>query len=360
MRSLEISVPPANEDLKYPIKIGVGILQDALNSVVDWDRFSKAVLVSDRTIADLHLPAVSEAVPLELETILVPCGEACKDFSSLEMLWRELAKLNCDRSALLLNLGGGSLCDLAAFAAATYLRGISFIQLPTTLLAQFDACIGNKCGINLDHLKNRIGVFVAPLAVVMDTSLLESLSDRDYYAGFAELVKHACITESGLFEKLEELPSGRLGAIDLVDLVYQSCHIKAQIVTADIREQGPRKVLNFGHTFGHAIETLSHKGTPLVHGEAIAIGMLLAAKLSEISGRISSTEVGRLKRLLEKFSLPTQVPTEFKFEAVYQLCKTDKKNRSGKINWTLLESLGDASFDNLLEESLVKKAFESI
>ena len=276
------------------------------------------------------------------ESIVVPDGEASKSWPTLQDVLTRLLEINAERSTTLVALGGGVVGDVGGFAAAIYQRGMPFVQVPTTLLAQVDSSVGGKTGINHALGKNMIGAFHQPRAVVIDTDCLRTLPDRELCAGLAEVIKTAAIRSPAFFEWLEEnLP--RLIAREpdaLVHAVTASCRIKAEIVAADEREAGERALLNFGHTFGHAIEAGVGYGEWL-HGEAVAAGMVLAARLSERLGTIDRADVLRLRRLLERAGLPVDAP-RLGTDRYLALMGRDKKVVAGSMRFVLLRSLGEA------------------
>jgi 3-dehydroquinate synthase len=273
---------------------------------------------------------------------VVPDGEAFKSWSTLHDVLTRLLEQKAERATTLIALGGGVVGDLTGFAAAIYQRGIPFVQVPTTLLAQVDSSVGGKTGINHPLGKNMIGAFHQPRAVLIDTDCLTTLPDRELAAGLAEVIKTAAIRDRVFFEWLEENVE-RLTAREpaaLVQAVTQSCRVKAAVVAADERERGERALLNFGHTFGHAIETGVGYGEWL-HGEAVAAGMVLAARLSERMGFIAGAEVRRLRTLLERARLPVEAP-RLGADRYLELMRHDKKVASGKIRFVLLRGIGDA------------------
>jgi 3-dehydroquinate synthase len=288
------------------------------------------------------LQASLSAAGVKSETIVVPDGEAHKSWATLHDVLTRLLELKAERSTTLVALGGGVVGDLAGFAAAIFQRGMPFVQIPTTLLAQVDSSVGGKTGVNHPLGKNLIGAFHQPRAVLIDTDCLRTLPEREVIAGLAEVIKYGAIRERAFFEWLEsELP--RLIARDadaLVHAITESCRIKAQVVAADEREEGVRALLNFGHTFGHAIEAGVGYGDWL-HGEAVAAGMVLAAELSERLGMIATADAVRLRALLERAGLPVVAPP-LGAERYLALMSHDKKVVAGALRFVLLERLGAA------------------
>jgi 3-dehydroquinate synthase len=303
------------------------------------------VIVSNPVVAAhwlAPLRASLSAAGIACESILVPDGETHKSWATLHDLLTRLLEVHAERSTTLVALGGGVVGDLTGFAAAIYQRGMPFVQVPTTLLAQVDSSVGGKTGVNHPLGKNMIGAFHQPRAVVIDTDCLSTLPDRELAAGLAEVVKTAAIRDVPFFEWLEtNVPRIKARDADaLVHVVAESCRIKAEIVGADEREEGERALLNFGHTFGHAIETGVGYGEWL-HGEAVAAGMVLAAELSQRLGLIAGADVERLRALLQRAGLPVDAP-RLGVDRYVALMSRDKKVVAGAIRFVLLRGLGDA------------------
>jgi 3-dehydroquinate synthase len=326
----------------YPIHIGAGLMAHAaLYAPHVGGRL--AAIVTNVTVAPLYaarLEAALSAAGATCQRIVLPDGEANKDWRTLESIFDALLQAQADRRTVLVALGGGVVGDMAGFAAATYQRGVAHLQVPTTLLAQVDSSVGGKTAINHPLGKNMIGAFHQPLAVVADTSTLETLPAREYAAGLAEVAKYGAIFDAGFLAWLEA-NAGALRDRDASALAYairRSCEIKALIVAEDERESGRRALLNFGHTFGHAIESAMGYGEVL-HGEAVATGMALAARLSARQGRIAAQDAERLVALLERLGLDVKAP-RFAPELWLRYMGRDKKNEAGRITLILLDSLG--------------------
>ena len=294
-----------------------------------------AILVDENTKRDClsKLPQIENALIIEIKS-----GEQYKNISTCSFIWEQLTINNFDRNSLLINLGGGVIGDMGGFCAATYKRGLEFIHIPTTLLAMVDASVGGKLGIDFKGFKNQIGLFNNPKAVLISSVFLETLAESELKSGFAEVVKHALISDNSLWLKLKNTPFTDL---DWEDIINTSVQIKNKIVLADPFEKGERKKLNFGHTFGHAIESYYlEKGTPISHGEAVFMGMILETKISDLS----ESDKNEIKNyVLNNFALP-YTP---KKSSLHKFLINDKKNQNGKINFTLLNGIGDCSFDNL-------------
>jgi 3-dehydroquinate synthase len=329
----------------YPIHIGRALLT-GIGNLLPGTRSGRAVIVTNPVVAALHLDPLQkglERAGMRYHLIVVPDGEAHKDSAALYEIHTRLLELKAERSTMLIALGGGVIGDLAGFAAATYQRGMPLVQIPTTLLAQVDSSVGGKTAVNHPLGKNMIGAFYQPSAVIIDSATLSTLPDREYASGLAEVVKYGAIRSPELFAWLEsnvELLRGRDDTA-LTQAIHESCRIKAEIVAADEREMGERALLNFGHTFGHAIEVGTGYGTWL-HGEAVAAGMVLAGELSVRVTGMPRGENERLRRLLSRFGLPVDPPA-LGCDRYLELMARDKKVEAGKLRLVLLEALGRAT-----------------
>jgi len=288
--------------------------------------------------------------------IVVPDGEQAKGWDTLEKIFDELLAARCGRDTLLIALGGGVVGDLAGFAAAVYQRGMPFLQLPTTLLAQVDSSVGGKTAINHRRGKNMIGAFHQPRAVISDVTTLDSLPDRELRAGLAEVIKHALALDLPFVDWLEANIEQLLARdrASLVQAIKRCCELKARVVAADERETGERALLNFGHTFGHAIEAGTGYGAWL-HGEAIAVGMVMASELSQREGLIRAPEVQRVRNLVARAGLPVKGPA-LAPEKLMELMAVDKKAAQGKLRFVVLEALGRASLRGAVEEKRILEA----
>jgi 3-dehydroquinate synthase len=340
----------------YAIDVCSGLISQALPPNV-LAGISKAVLISNEVVYPLYgerLRANLTASGLSVESVVLPDGESHKDWHTLNMIFDALLAGSCDRKTLLVALGGGVVGDMVGFAAATYQRGIAFVQVPTTLLAQVDSSVGGKTAINHPLGKNMIGAFHQPKYVLVDTDVLQSLPDREYKAGLAEVIKYGAALDLKFFEWLES----NIGALNqrtpasLAYAIRRSCEIKAGVVAGDEFESnkdGGRALLNFGHTFGHAIETGLGYGVWL-HGEAVACGMAMAARLSAELGKISAVEMERLHDLIKRAGLVTD-PPPIGAETMLAHMSRDKKNESGTIKLILQSALGESSIDATVSRS---------
>jgi 3-dehydroquinate synthase len=352
------SISVALGERSYPISIGAGILE-APALYASHLAGGSAAVVTNAVVAPLYLAKVGaalEAAGARVTQIVVPDGEQAKGWQTLEVVYDALLAARCGRDTLIVALGGGVVGDLAGFAAATYQRGVAYVQVPTTLLAQVDSSVGGKTAINHSRGKNMIGAFHQPQAVISDVATLDSLPDRELRAGMAEVIKHGLALDAAFVEWLEENMS-RLLARERDALSYairRCCELKAGIVAQDERESGARALLNLGHTFGHAIEAGMGYGAWL-HGEAVAAGMVMAAELSLRKRLISERDVARVRTLVQRAGLPTQGP-DLPMSQMLELMALDKKAARGKARFILLDAIGRASLRADLEESMVSEA----
>jgi len=328
----------------YPIEIGTGNLPESGRFLLTRRQVSHSVIITDAHVENRHAMAVAESLSdadITVDLLVVDPGEATKCSEVLEGLWNKLLDLGADRRTVITAVGGGVIGDLAGFVAASYTRGLGFLQIPTTLLAQVDSSVGGKVGINLAGGKNMVGAFWQPMGVVIDTAVLDTLPVRDYRSGLAEVVKYGVILDADFFAYLEANVAG-LNARDpevLRYIVARSCELKAQVVSRDEREEtGLRAVLNYGHTFCHAFETLTGY-EKLLHGEAVSIGMMCAARLAERLGRIDNELTDRQYKLLTALGLPTAVP-DVDFDEAIRVMGRDKKVEHGKLRFVLPTKMG--------------------
>lgn len=338
---VRVSTPGAD----YDILIGAGLVS-APGSFAGLPRAAHGVVVSNPVVDALHGAALRAALAphyARISTVLLPDGEAHKDWPTLNLIFDHLLGQGCDRQTVLFALGGGVVGDITGFAAACYMRGVPFVQVPTTLLAQVDSSVGGKTAVNHPLGKNMVGAFYQPVRVVCDLDTLATLPPRELSAGLAEVIKYGPIADAAFMDWTEaNMAALRAGDRDaLAHAVQRSCEIKAAVVGQDERESGLRAILNFGHTFGHAIEAGMGYGAWL-HGEAVGCGMVLAAELSALLGRVPMEFVSRLKRLVAAAGLPVQAPA-MAGERWLQLMRLDKKAQAGEIRFVLIDRPGLAS-----------------
>ncbi|HET9819768.1 MAG TPA: 3-dehydroquinate synthase [Rhodanobacteraceae bacterium] len=367
---IEVDVPGRS----YPVRIGPRLLDDA-TAWSDAIRGTHGLIVSDSHVAPLYAQRLRDALEriplptgggvrragedparvLRIDTLVLPAGEAHKNLAAAAQVFDALAQLGATRDACVLALGGGVVGDIAGFAAACWMRGIDFVQVPTTLLAMVDASVGGKTGVDHPAGKNLIGAFHQPRAVIADLDTLATLPERELHAGLAEVIKTACIGDADFFAWLEAHADALLArdADALTHTIATCCRFKAGVVARDEREAGERALLNFGHTFGHAIEAETGYGA-LLHGEAIAIGMVLAARLSTRLGLASDTDAQRLHGLLQRLGLPTSPPAGIDSDALLTRMQLDKKNRVGALRLILWRGIGRAQIADNVDADMIR------
>jgi 3-dehydroquinate synthase len=318
----------------------------------------RAAIVTNAVVAPLYLERVSRALSqggTTVTPIIVEDGEQAKDWRTLERVFDALLAARCGRDTVIVALGGGVVGDLAGFAAAVYQRGVPFIQVPTTLLAQVDSSVGGKTAINHPRGKNMVGAFHQPLAVISDTATLGSLPERELRAGLAEVIKHALILDATFADWLEQNLPALLNREPraMAHAVRRSCELKAQVVAADEREIGLRAILNFGHTFGHAFEAGLGYGEWL-HGEAVAAGMVMATELSVRVGLLGRTDAARVRALVGRAGLPVAGPA-LSPERILELMQVDKKAAAGRLRFVLLRAIGAAEVRGDIDDEVIRE-----
>lgn len=330
----------------------------SLTDLLAQKKYSKIFILTDEQTGEHCLPVLQAKLPdlTEFDIIEVPNGEENKTIDFCIGIWRMLLDFEADRSAVLINLGGGVVTDMGGFAASTFKRGIDFIQIPTTLLSQVDASVGGKTGIDMDHVKNVIGTFTQPQAVIIATDFLKTLSDRQMNSGFAEVIKHGIIADAGFFEEIIALENAK----DMTEpQIQKSIAIKNKVVLEDPFEKGIRKILNFGHTIGHAIESwsLNNEKNPLLHGEAIAIGMICEAYLAKKLVGLSEADLEHITLTFLKYFDHYKMKQGIA-EQLLEIMKQDKKNSSGNINFSLPDKIGHCEIDVVIDHNLIKESLE--
>ena len=345
----------------YDILIGAGLIDDAESFAVPRAAGRDALIVSNPTVAAHYADRLGrslERLHRRVHRVDLPDGERHKHWQTLNPVFDALLEQGCDRRTVLYALGGGVVGDMAGFAAACYMRGVDYVQVPTTLLAQVDSSVGGKTGINHPAGKNMIGAFYQPLRVVADLATLDTLPPREVAAGLAEVIKYGAVADDAFLGWIESHVDA-LKALDkpaLAHAVRRSCELKAAVVGADEREAGLRAILNFGHTFGHAIEAGLGYGEWL-HGEAVGCGMVLAAELSARCGLVDASLADRLARVVERAGLPVRAPA-LGAERYLELMRVDKKAEGGRIRFVLLEGAGRAGLHHA-DDAVVARVIES-
>lgn len=346
----------------YNITIGRGL---DIGKVVKSAGGTRVLIVSDSTVDRLYGPCCErqmQAAGVAVRRVAVPAGETTKNLKWVSFLYNKALDFSMDRTAIIVALGGGVVGDLAGFTAATFLRGIRLVQVPTTLLAMVDSSVGGKTGVNLPQGKNLVGSFYQPFAVAADLDALKTLPDREYCSGLAEVVKYGVISDAGLFELLEREKSRIMKRqVKLVgEIVARCCGIKAAVVSRDERENGLRGILNFGHTLGHAVEAVDGYRT-LLHGEAVSIGMAYAATVSIKEAGFPVSDCCRLVDLLVAFHLPVDVPRKrFPWSRIRHAMDADKKSRTSMPRFVLAERIGSVAVGRAVSDSVLEKSFKGV
>lgn len=335
----------------YKIYLGENILP-LIGSELQKLKASSALIVTNTTVGPLYEEQISNIcnAVVRTESVRLPDGEAYKNWDSVLMILNKLAGMKADRKSVVIALGGGVVGDLAGFAASIYMRGIRFIQVPTTLLAQVDSSVGGKTGMNMPYGKNMVGSFYQPSVVIADSNVLRTLPAREISAGLGEIIKHGMLADKDYFAELEAKMEQlrELEAEEIAKIVAGSCRIKSAVVSEDEKEAGRRACLNLGHTFGHAIEKLTGYGTWL-HGEAVGCGLLLAAQTGRKLGKVSEEEVSKVELLLKRANLPTRIEG-LSIDDAIEAMRGDKKSTSGVNHFVLMDGLGKSYVSEVPEE----------
>lgn len=359
MHQLQVSL----SERSYPIIIAAGVLSRVAAYIAPYIRAPRIVIVTDSHVAPLYLERVvaeCKSHAIDVKTIILPAGESTKSLSQFSLLIEQLLQMKPDRQLCLVALGGGVIGDITGFAASVLLRGVDFIQIPTSLLAQVDSSVGGKTGINSASGKNLIGTFYQPKLVLIDTDTFDTLPERERRAGYAEILKYGLLGDKEFYHWLDrhvlEILSGNKEL--LARAIYKSCEMKATIVARDEREADVRALLNYGHTLAHALEAETGFCDLLLHGEAVAIGMVFAATLSHALGLIEARDVTSLRMHVEKAglkALPQHIRKEWDEAALMAHMQADKKAENGTLTFVLLRGTGDAFVQKNVDSTLVRK-----
>ncbi len=348
-------------DRTYSIQIGVDLLETLGESFESLQLGKKCAVITDDRVGPLYAERVLQSLKsanITAVLLAVPAGEKSKSLPVAEGLLEKMADAGLDRSSMVIALGGGVIGDLAGFVAAIYFRGIPYIQIPTTVLAQVDSSIGGKTGVNLATGKNLVGSFHQPRAVFADVSTLQTLPEREFNEGFAEVIKHAIIRDAALFEKLQSFDRSNID--DLTSIIRRNIEIKAAIVSQDEMETlGLRALLNFGHTIGHGIENAAGYGN-LLHGEAISLGIVAAARLSVAKAGMPPTDLDAIEALLIRFQLPTRLPSNISTDSILTALQKDKKFSAGQIRFVLSPGIGDAFLSSSIGMEDIRREIEAL
>jgi len=349
--AIEVPVPLA--DHSYRVVVGSGLLTCAGARIRDVSKASRCALVTDSIVGPLYAETVRRSLEesgFDVVIITVPSGESSKSLTQVAFVCDAMIAAGLDRSGLLVALGGGVVGDLAGFVAAIYYRGIPFVQIPTTIVAQVDSSIGGKTGVNAAGGKNLLGAFHQPVLVLADVSTLSTLPEREFNEGFAEVIKHAAIRDRAMLDHLD----------DLTSLVARNVAIKAAIVTEDEFEtKGVRALLNFGHTIGHGIEAAAGYGR-FLHGEAISLGLVAACRLSVQKAGLPSGDAALLISMLARYRLPLQLPADISTDNILQALRKDKKFHAGAVRFVLLRAIGEAFVSSEITETDIVDAIEGL
>jgi 3-dehydroquinate synthase len=358
MEKLAITIP-ATSQTTYPIFIGKNLIEK-ISELFSLQKYSKIIVLSDENIAPYFLNKTLTSLPKDTTSCVLKPGEKEKNIESLQKIWKHLHDIDADRKTLLINLGGGVIGDIGGFAASTYKRGIDFINIPTTVLAQVDESVGGKTGFDFAGIKNLIGTFDQPNAVIIDVETLKTLPEREFISGFAEIIKHGIIKDKNYFKKVTSKKPLDFTEDQLVEIIKESCEIKASVVEKDEKETGLRKLVNFGHTVGHAVEALSiETDKPLLHGEAISIGMVIESQMAHELGLISKEDIDTIATSLDKAGLPIKIPP-FDSNEIIKKMKSDKKNSNGNINFTLIKKIGEGVIDQIIDEENIRETLSEL
>jgi 3-dehydroquinate synthase len=345
----------------YSIYIGEDNLYE-IDTMIDFSKYSNIFILTDEKIQRLYQHTINKIFENKsIKVFAVKEGEISKSLEVYAQIIGQLVEFKFDRKALMVNIGGGMITDLGGFVASTYQRGIDFINISTSIEGMVDASVGGKNGINFGNYKNYIGTFNQPNAVIIDVKTLETLDDRNFTAGWSEIIKHGLIYDKSYFKKVTSRKPREFINSELIEIIAGSCEIKKSVVEADEKEGGVRKILNFGHTIGHAIESISFDYERLLHGEAIAIGMVAEAYISYKLDYISLSDFNNIKNSIFNAGLPIQIPFELDGKVeLNELIKKDKKNFDGKIKWTLIKNIGNCLFDIEVDDKIIDDALNQI
>ncbi|BAU62975.1 3-dehydroquinate synthase [Stanieria sp. NIES-3757] len=362
MTSITVNLP----ETAYEIVISPGCLSELGNQMKKLNVGKKVLVVSNPEIFNVYGDTCLQSLEtagFEVEHHLIPAGETYKTLQSIEQVYDTAFKHHLERSSTLVALGGGVIGDMTGFAAATWLRGVNFIQVPTTLLAMVDASVGGKTGVNHPQGKNLIGAFYQPKLVLIDPDVLKTLPEREFRAGMAEVIKYGIIWDADLFSKLEQAEQidsfAGISSELLETILVRSTQAKADVVSQDEKEAGLRAILNYGHTIGHAVESLTNY-EQFVHGEAVAIGMVAAGKIATQMGLWTEEEATRQDRLIKKTGLPTTIPAELDLDDILATLQSDKKVKAGKVRFILPTQIGKVEISDRVTAEIIHQAILAI
>lgn len=356
------NIPLELGDDSYDIRVAVGMRTNFAPQLAELNKGQKWVVLTQQAIFDLYAPVIDDLRDngFDIGVIIIPGDESAKNIAEADKVWTQMVALGCDRSSVLLALGGGVVGDLGGFVAATYMRGIPYVQIPTTLLAMIDSAIGGKTAVNLAAGKNLVGAIYQPKAVLVDPGFLQTLPARNVVSSLAEAVKYGFIRDRSIFDtfatRFDDLVSLRDKDL-LSEIIVKSCTIKAQIVSGDQFENGERRLLNYGHTIGHAFETIQAYGG-LYHGEAVVYGMKCANFISHRKGLLNDEQYSAAQQVLEQFALPDL--GQVSAEQVLEIVSHDKKNINGELNFILLSELGNGVVDTSVSQQDIRDSLSVV
>lgn len=331
-----------------------------LNELIDLTKYSKIAVLTDVNLINLYKKQFEKTFLLKnYNLIVIDSGEKQKKIKTVEKVWLKLYDFSFDRNSLLINFGGGMISDLGGFVAGTFMRGINFINIPTTLLSQVDAAIGGKTAINFNTVKNGVGLFINPNYIIIDPLLTESLSDREILSGFAEILKYGILFDQKMFNLLSSKPFLSFSLKELEQLIKKSYFFKTELIKKDFLEIGPRKLLNFGHTIGHAFESLSMQTkSSLTHGEAVAIGMLIESEIAQKSGLLTKDDLEKIKNVINR-NYFFKLSKTLNLKNIIEKMKFDKKNVNNQIHWSLPTAIGEALYDQFVDKEIVVRVISN-
>lgn len=358
MEKITITIP-AIAQKKYPIFIGKNVFPK-ISEFIQLEKYTKVIVLTDDIVAPIYLDTVLTSLPNSAKSVIIPTGENNKNIDTLQFIWKKLLEIGADRKSLLINLGGGVIGDIGGFAASTFMRGIDFINIPTTLLAQVDESVGGKTMIDFYEIKNIVGTFYQPTAVIFDIQTLQTLPVNQLLSGFAEIIKHGIIKDKTYFDLVTAKLPTEFTDDELITIITRSCELKAEIVQEDEKEQNSRKLLNFGHTIGHAVEAISlETDTPLLHGEAVSIGMVSESFLANKMGLLETSDFEVIKKSLHNAGLPTEIP-DYPEDLIIKKMKSDKKNTNDLINYTLVTKIGNGIINQSVSDKILSDSIKSL
>lgn len=355
MKKISIQIKGSTRQTTYTIYVGVGLIEQ-IRSLIPLHRYTKFIIVTGNKTPTIFVKKLRATLPRENEVVSIATGEKHKNIENVTKIWEMFHDIDCDRKSLVINLGGGVITDLGGFSASTYLKGIQYVNIPTTLLGQVDASNGGKTGINFDGAKNLIGSFQSPIGVIDDISTLATLPKREFISGFGEIIKHGLIRDEKYFQFVTSKKPLEFSREELTTIVERSCEIKAHSIIKDVWEIGSGKILHFGHTVGHVIETESQQSAhPILHGEAVLLGMIVETKLSFLLGLLSKEACDVIEQRLGAVDLPA-LGSKISISALSK--RLLSSNATGKAQWTLLKRIGHAIIRHHVSDDVITKALQ--